>query len=84
MSAQTDTEQPASKISVEDSAETDAEIAVHIREILEEFDDYKDVTVTVSNGIVQLRGTTLDSASITSVGQLVERVEGVVALENKV
>jgi small conductance mechanosensitive channel len=84
LSAQTDTEQPASKISVEDSAETDAAIAVRIREILEELDDYKDVTVTVSNGIVQLRGTTLDSASITSVGQLVERVEGVVAVENKV
>ena len=76
--AQTASDQPDGKISVEDSAEKDAAIAVRIREILEELEDYKDVTVTVSNGIVQLRGTTLDSASVTKLGELASRIEGVV------
>ena len=84
MAAQTETEQPTSKISVEDSAENDAAIAVRIREILEELEDYKDVTVTVSNGIVVLRGTTLNAASIPELEGLVGRVEGVVAVENQV
>ncbi len=82
--AQTETEQPTSTISVEDSAEADAAIAVRIREILEELEDYKDVTVTVSNGIVQLRGTTLNAASIPALEGLASRVEGVVAVENQV
>ena len=80
----TATEQPTGKIAVEDSAETDAAIAVRIRDILEELKDYSKVTVTVSNGIVLLRGTTLDGASVIKVGDLVSRVEGVVAVENRV
>ncbi len=84
VSAQTETEPAAGTIAVEDSAETDAAIAVRIREILEELGDYKDVTVTVSNGIVSLRGTTLDVASIAKLEELVARVEGVVAVDNNV
>ncbi|MDR6264467.1 mechanosensitive ion channel family protein [Roseobacter sp. N2S] len=85
ISAQTnETEQPTGKIAVEDSAETDAAIAVRIRDILEELKDYSKVSVTVSNGIVLLRGTTLDGASVIKVGDLVSRVEGVVAVENRV
>lgn len=82
--AQTEAEQPTSSISVEGSAEADAAIAVRIREILEELEDYKDVTVTVSNGIVQLRGTTLSAAAIPELEGLVSRIEGVVAVENQV
>lgn len=80
----TEAEQPTGKIAVEDSAATDAAIAVRIRDILEELQDYSKVSVTVSNGIVLLRGTTLDGASVIKVGELVSRVEGVVAVENRV
>lgn len=84
ITAQTAIEPQSGTISVEDNAEKDAGIAVRIRDILEELHDYGDVTVTVSNGIVLLRGTTLDAASVTKLEDLVSRVEGVVAVENKV
>ncbi|MBR9863135.1 MAG: mechanosensitive ion channel [Rhodobacteraceae bacterium] len=84
-SAQTaESDQPAGQIAVEDNAATDAAIATRIRDILEELEVYSNVTVSVSNGIVLLRGTTLDAASVTAVGELVNRVEGVVAVENRV
>ena len=38
--------------------ELDAQIAIRMREILGELGDYGDVTVTVSDGVVTLRGTT--------------------------
>jgi small-conductance mechanosensitive channel len=84
IAAQTAIEQPETKISVEDNAETDAAIAVRMREILEELESYRDVTVTVSNGIVQLRGTTLDATSIPELEGLASRIEGVVAVDNQV
>ncbi|PIE07549.1 MAG: mechanosensitive ion channel protein MscS [Rhodobacterales bacterium] len=65
-------------------AETDAAIATRIRDILHELDGYEDVTVTVSSGIVTLRGTTLDAALVEELGALVGRVEHVVAIENEV
>ncbi|WP_069299672.1 mechanosensitive ion channel family protein [Neptunicoccus sediminis] len=84
-SAQTaETEQPTGTIAVEDNAATDAAIASRIRDILEELENYSNVTVSVSNGIVSLRGTTLDGASVTRLGELVNRIEGVVAVENRV
>ena len=77
-------EQPTSTITVEDSAERDAAIAVRIRAILSELEGYEDVTVTVTSGIVTLRGTTLEQAQATKLNDLVARVEGVVAIENEV
>ena len=56
--------QPDGAIAVEDSATQDAAIAVRIRDILSELDGYEDVTVTVTSGIVTMRGTTLDSEKI--------------------
>ncbi|GGA22617.1 mechanosensitive ion channel family protein [Neptunicoccus cionae] len=79
-----ESDQPAGQIAVEDNAATDAAIATRIRDILEELDVYSKVTVSVSNGIVLLRGTTLDAASVLAVEELVSRVEGVVAVENRV
>lgn len=76
--------QPTGTISVEDSAERDSAIATRIRDILGELDGYSDVTVTVSSGIVTLRGTTLDAAAAARLNELVGRVEGVVAIENEV
>ena len=56
-----DAAQPEGTISVENSLEEDAAIAVRIREIIRQLDGYDDVTVYVANGIVTLRGTTLAS-----------------------
>lgn len=77
-------EQPTGTIAVSETAEQDAAIAVRIRNILAELDGYEDVTVTVSSGIVTLRGTTLEAAEATRLNELVGRVDGVVAIENEV
>lgn len=77
-------DQPSGTIAVEDSAVQDAAMARRIREILRELDGYEDVTVTVSSGIVTLRGTTLDSGSVARLNDIAGRVQGVVAIENEV
>jgi len=79
-----DTTQPDSTISVENSAQQDAAIAVRIREIIQQLDGYDAVAVYVSDGIVTLRGSTLDAATAEALNGLVARVEGVVAIENEV
>ena len=82
-SAQT-TVQSNGTISVEDSAAQDAAIATRIRGILGELAGFEDVSVTVSSGIVTLRGTTLDSATAARLNDITSRVDGVVAIENEV
>ncbi|MEM6304399.1 MAG: mechanosensitive ion channel family protein [Pseudomonadota bacterium] len=77
-------DQPSGTITVEDSAENDAAIATRIRDILGELEGYDDISVTVSSGIVTLRGTTLDASKAADLNELVGRVEGVVAIENNV
>ena len=76
--------QPSGTIGVEDSAAADAAMATRIRDILSELEGYSDVTVTVSSGIVTLRGETLDADHAARLNELVGRVEGVVAIENEV
>lgn len=76
--------QPTGTIEVADSATQDAAIAVRIRDILGELEGYDDVTVTVSSGIVSLKGSALDTAAISRLGELVSRVDGVVTIENSV
>lgn len=76
--------QPTGTIEVTDSAAQDAAIAVRIRDILSELDGYDDVTVTVSSGIVSLKGSALDAPAISRLGELVSRVDGVVTIENGV
>lgn len=82
--AQDSPAQPTGTIEVEDSAQQDAAIAVRLRDILSELEGYGDVTVTVSSGIVSLRGTALDGEAIARLGELVSRVDGVVTIENEV
>ncbi len=79
-----DTAQPSGTIAVQDSAEIDAAIAVRIRDILAELEGYDDVTVTVSSGIVTLKGTTIESDQQIRLTELVRRVQDVVAIENQV
>ena len=78
------TDQPQGTIEVEDSAAQDAAIAVRIRSILAELDGYREVTVTVSSGIVTLRGTTIDTSQAARLNDIVARISGVVAIENEV
>ncbi|MEL6465989.1 MAG: mechanosensitive ion channel domain-containing protein [Pseudomonadota bacterium] len=79
-----DSGQPQGTITVEDSADQDAAIAMRIRGILNELDGFDGVTVSVTSGIVTLRGTTVDTVTADRLNELVGRVEGVVAIENQV
>jgi small conductance mechanosensitive channel len=84
LSAQSDPGQPGGAIAVESDAIQDAAIAVRIREIIGQLDGYDNVSVTVADGIVTLRGTVVDPAQITALTGLVARVDGIVAIENDV
>ncbi len=77
-------EAPTDTISTDVTAQTDADMAVRLREILGELGGFDDVTVTVNEGIVTLRGTTNSAAEVASLETLVNRVEGVVAIKNNV
>ncbi|HBB84436.1 MAG TPA: mechanosensitive ion channel protein MscS [Sulfitobacter sp.] len=77
-------DQPEGTIAVEGDATADAAIANRIRAILRELDGFEKVSVSVSSGIVTLRGTTLDAASAARLSELAGRVEGVVAIRNEV
>ncbi|MEM6276825.1 MAG: mechanosensitive ion channel domain-containing protein, partial [Pseudomonadota bacterium] len=71
-------------ISATDDQSQDAAIAQRLRDILSELGGFEDVTVTVSSGIVTLRGTTLSAEDTARLDGIVERMEGVVAVENEV
>ncbi|MDX8350193.1 mechanosensitive ion channel [Cognatiyoonia sp. IB215446] len=71
-------------ITTENTAAQDAAIANRIREILTELDNYGDVTVTVNEGVVTLRGTTASTLQADALDPLAARVEGVVAVRNEV
>ncbi len=71
-------------ITTESTAGQDAAIANRIREILTELGSYDDVTVTVSEGVVTLRGTTTSALQAGALDRLAARVEGVVAVRNQV
>ncbi|WP_424988815.1 mechanosensitive ion channel domain-containing protein [Microbulbifer sp. S227A] len=77
-------DQPTGPIEIEDSAAQDAAIANRIRDILTELDGFEDVTVSVTSGIVTLRGHTLDGETARRLTALTSRIEGVVAIENEV
>jgi len=84
LSVAAQSDQPIGAIAVEDNATADAAIATRIRTIMNELDGFEDVSVTVTSGIVTLRGTTLDVNDASRLNELVNRVEGVVAIENEV
>jgi len=71
-------------ITTVNSAQQDADIATRLRGILGELGNYEDVTVTVNNGIVTLRGTANSALEATELGPLSARVDGVVAVKNQV
>lgn len=82
--AQSSAQQPTGTIAVDDGAGDDSAIARRIREILAQLDGFGDVTVDVSSGIVTLGGKTADAERTRQLDALVNRIEGVVAIENDV
>ncbi len=71
-------------ITTENTAQLDADIAIRIREILGALDNYEDVTVTVNEGVVTLRGTATSATDALALDPLAARVQGVVAVRNQV
>lgn len=71
-------------IATENSAQQDAAIAIRMREILGELGSYDNVTVTVNEGVVTLRGTTTSVTDAAALVPLATRIEGVVAVRNQV
>ncbi len=71
-------------ITTENSAVQDVAIATRMREIMTELGDYADVTVTVNEGVVTLRGTTNSTVEALALQPLASRIEGVVAVRNEV
>ncbi len=71
-------------ITIGNSAQQDADIAIRIREIIAELENYGDITVSVSDGVVSLRGTTTSLTEAEALTALANRVEGVVAVRNTV
>jgi small-conductance mechanosensitive channel len=80
----TTAQEASGPITTENSAQQDAAIAIRIREILTELGNYSDVTVTVNEGVVTLRGTTTSNVEAGALAPLTARVEGVVAVRNNV
>ena len=71
-------------IATQVAPEDDAAIANRMREILAELGNYSDVTVTVSEGVVTLRGTATSAVEALALEPLAGRIEGVVAVKNEV
>jgi small-conductance mechanosensitive channel len=71
-------------IEVGENAIDDSQIRTRIEQVLGQIEGYQRVTVTVSSGVVTLEGVVLDSAAEDELTRLIGRVQGVVAIENRV
>ena len=74
--------QPDGTIAVEGAG--DDAIERRIAAVLGELEGYDGVAVSVSEGVVALGGEAADGAAVARLDELVGRVEGVVAIENRV
>ena len=71
-------------ISTASDTASDDRIEERLRDILTELGDFPDVAVTVNEGVVTLDGTVTSTAEWTQLDALAGRVEGVVAVRNRV
>jgi small conductance mechanosensitive channel len=71
-------------IGVESDGTSDAAIDRRIRDILGEIEGFGDVTIEVHSGVVTAEGEVLDRAAIDQLSRIIQRVDGVVALEMEV
>lgn len=74
--------QTDSTIEVGEAAPSDAEIESRITNLLAEIDGYGNVRISVSEGVVRLTGEVIDNTAQDRLDTIVNRVAGVVALEN--
>ena len=75
---------PDTPIATQSDADTDAAIAERIRAILSEIDGYGGVEVAVAAGVVTMTGQAIDEAAAARLTQIVRRVDGVVAVNDRV
>ncbi len=75
--------QPESPIAAPYKPTTDAAIAKRLQTILNELDGYGAVEVAVNSGVVTLTGETRDNSSLARLAQIVTRIDGVAAINNR-
>jgi small conductance mechanosensitive channel len=78
-----DIEQAEGAIEIGEDAATDGEIRKRILGLIREIDQFRHVTVEVSEGVVTLGGRVLDRAARADLVSIVNRITGVVAVENE-
>ncbi|MXQ08116.1 mechanosensitive ion channel [Alphaproteobacteria bacterium GH1-50] len=74
---------PEGAIEVGETAISDTQIADRINAVLAEIEGFDSITVAVSAGVVRLQGEVLDQVAEAELVRIVERVEGVVAIDNE-
>jgi len=86
ISVQTEKNEVTSKkvIKTKSSAEDDKKICSRLEKIFSELDELKNITVDVSNGVVELKGNTFSDANRDKALQLASQVEGVVEVQNDI
>lgn len=77
-----DTVQTEGTIEVGDASPSDAEISRRIGSLLEGIGGYGGVSISVSQGVVRLTGDVIDNTARDELTRIVNRVAGVVAIEN--
>ena len=71
-------------ITLQSGPSDDLRILRRMEELLEGIRGYENVTVEVRNGIIQLTGRTVEAEKQEALYQIAARIEGVVAVENRV
>lgn len=75
--------QPVGPIAAPYEPATDTAITGRLQTILNELDGYDAVDVAVNAGVVTLTGETRDNSSLTRLTQIVTRIDGVAAINNR-
>ncbi len=78
------TENDASSISYPIRAASDSAIEDRLRSIIKNIRDFKNVELTVNDGVVRLSGTTSRKEASEKVAQMISRFEGVVYVDNQI
>ena len=71
-------------ITIKSTEEKDKKICTRLENIFSELDELKNITIDVSNGVVELKGNTLSNTNKNKALQLASRIDGVVEVENNI
>jgi small-conductance mechanosensitive channel len=72
------------KVITTKTVQDDEKIQSRLEKIFSELDELKNITVNVSNGVVELSGNALSNANRAKALQLAGQMEGIVEVENKI